>query len=292
MSEWQSIEASITEATGFPFAVKHARRAHGGCIHQSWQVTGEGREFFVKRANASDYELFEAEQAGLVDWRNAGALRTPEPIALGRDESASWLVLEWVSMRPLTPSEQRQFGVGLAKLHQHRASGFGWTRDNHIGRTPQPNAWESDWIGFLRERRLGFQLDLAARKGVRFRNAERLLDALPVFFESYDPEPGLIHGDLWSGNFAATSTGAPVIYDPATYYADPEADFGLLFMFGGVTQEFWHGYQSVSPLADDFERRVPLYRLYHELNHENLFGGYGAQAQRSIDEALRMLEAS
>ena len=194
-------------------------------------------------------------------------------------------------MRPLSASEQRAFGAALAKLHQFSSSRFGWARDNHIGRTPQPNAWKSDWIGFLRERRLGFQLDLAARKGVKFRNAERLLDALPRFFESYDPKPGLIHGDLWSGNFAATSAGDPVIFDPATYYADPEADFGLLFMFGGVTQEFWRGYQSVTPLADDFERRVPLYRLYHELNHENLFSGYAAQAQRSVDEALRLLEA-
>jgi fructosamine-3-kinase len=32
--------------------------------------------------------------------------------------------------------------------------------------------------------------------------------------------PSLVHGDLWSGNTGYVADGAPVIFDPATYYGD------------------------------------------------------------------------
>ena len=44
-------------------------------------------------------------------------------------------------------------------------------------------------------------------------------------------------------------------------------------MFGGFSDEFYQGYNSVYPLDTGFEKRKPLYMLYHYLNHLNIFGG-------------------
>ena len=45
--------------------------------------------------------------------------------------------------------------------------------------------------------------------------------------------------------------------------------------------------QSAWPLAPGHERRLPLYQLYHVLNHLNLFGhGYHGQAVRLCREIL------
>ena len=79
----------------------------------------------------------------------------------------------------------------------------------------------------------------------------------------------------------------PVIFDPATYFGDREADLAMTRLFGGFSKEFYAAYESVWPLDDGADLRVGLYNLYHVLNHLNLFGGgYGAQAQALIDRLL------
>ena len=127
---------------------------------------------------------------------------------------------------------------------QHRATAprFGWHRDNTIGATPQQNAWDDDWVQFFRERRLGVQLDLAARNGLGPHGVDRgrdLAERCGAFFSSYRPVPSLLHGDLWGGNGAGQhGLGQPVIFDPAVYYGDREADMAMTELFGGFVRGF------------------------------------------------------
>ncbi len=187
-------------------------------------------------------------------------------------------------------STQEKLGRELAALHRLPQPYFGWHRDNTIGSTPQRNPRADDWITFWREHRLGFQLELARTRGGSFPGANHLLDRLEELFEGYEPQPSLLHGDLWSGNVGWLGDGSPVIFDPACYFGDREAEFGIIAMFGGFTEEFYRGYHSVWPLDEGFPQRLPLYELYHTLNHFNLFGGgYAAAGQRLMDRVLRNL---
>jgi fructosamine-3-kinase len=96
-----------------------------------------------------------------------------------------------------------------------------------------------------------------------------------------------LHGDLWSGNAAADETGAPVIFDPAVYYGDREADMAMTELFGGFSSSFYAAYTAAYPLDAGYPVRKELYNLYHVLNHLNLFGGgYLRQAERMIDHLL------
>jgi fructosamine-3-kinase len=116
---------------------------------------------------------------------------------------------------------------------------------------------------------------------------ERLLEALPALLERHRPPASLLHGDLWSGNYAYTRDGEPAIFDPATYYGDRETDLAMTELFGGFPREFYAAYQSAWPLDAGYATRKRLYNLYHVLNHFNLFGGgYLAQAQGLIDGLL------
>jgi fructosamine-3-kinase len=90
--------------------------------------------------------------------------------------------------------------------------------------------------------------------------------------------PSLIHGDLWSGNLHITTGGAPALLDPAVYYAHREAEFGIMTLFGGFPARVYEAYDEVFPLEAGWRDRVPIYQLYHLLNHLNLFGaGYHTQ---------------
>ena len=113
------------------------------------------------------------------------------------------------------------------------------------------------------------------------------MQALPSFFKGYTPRPALLHGDLWSGNAAFDQDGTPVIFDPAVYYGDREADVAMTELFGGFSGEFYEAYREAFPLDPGYAVRRHLYNLYHVLNHLNLFGaGYLAQSERLMARLL------
>jgi fructosamine-3-kinase len=259
----------------------------GGCINRAVLVSDGSRSFFVKLNAASLLPMFEAEAAGLVELQSAGAIRVPEPVCTGTSDGNAWLVMEYIPMRG--PADARLAGEQLALMHRKQAAAFGWRLDNTIGSTPQPNGWMEEWGAFLREQRLGFQLQLAARNGYGGRlqtKGEKLLASLDQLVD-HAPVPSLLHGDLWGGNIGYDDDGNPVIFDPAVYYGDREADLAMTELFGGFGRAFYDAYNDAWPLDSGYEVRKTLYNLYHILNHLNLFGGgYAGQAQGMIERLL------
>jgi fructosamine-3-kinase len=174
-------------------------------------------------------------------------------------------------------------GRMLAALHRNTSERFGWASDNWIGLSPQANGWSEDWIGFWRERRLLPQLERAGLVS----KAAPLLERLAGFFPGHRPVPSLLHGDLWRGNAGFTPEGA-VIFDPAVYYGDREADLAMSELFGGFPRAFYAAYEDAWPLDSGYAQRKNLYNLYHLLNHLNLFGsGYLGQVQAALEKLTR-----
>jgi protein-ribulosamine 3-kinase len=237
--------------------------------------------------------MFEAERDGLTELAGVGSVRVPVPVCTGQAGGSAFLVMEYIRFgRPAADSAAR-LGRGLAEMHRHAGESFGWWRDNTIGSTPQPNGLDDDWVRFWRDRRLGHQLHLAAANGfggTLQRLGERLLAELPAFFTAYRPTPSLLHGDLWGGNYAVDGSGAPVIFDPAVYYGDRETDLAMTKLFGGFSEDFYAAYREAWPLDAGYRQREALYKLYHVLNHANLFGGgYARQAEGMMDQLLSEL---
>jgi fructosamine-3-kinase len=287
------IAARIAAATGQPFALERQGRVGGGCINTTEVLEGNGRKYFVKLNDASRLDMFEAEAEGLQELAGANALRVPLPICHGRVNGSAFLVLEYLNLGGGSAQSLDKLGTGLAALHRATQQQFGWHRDNTIGSTPQINTPGDDWVEFYRAHRLGYQLRLAAERGAGralLRLGEQLMARLEVFFENYRPVASLLHGDLWGGNFSATHSGEPVIFDPAVYYGDREADLAMTELFGGFGERFYAAYREAWPLDAGYRVRKTLYNLYHVLNHFNLFGGgYGSQAGRMIDSLLAEL---
>ena len=119
---------------------------------------------------------------------------------------------------------------------------------------------------------------------------EQLCERLGDFFSGYDVYPSLLHGDLWGGNFAAMRDDEPVIFDPAVYFGDRETDIAMTELFGRFDAAFYRAYTEALPLDAGYAVRRNLYKLYHVLNHLNLFGaGYAAQAENLMDALMAEL---
>lgn len=287
---YTAIAARIAECTGTPFTLTQHRSIAGGCINRATLLEGRQQRYFLKLNQPALASMFEAEAQGLQAIKASATVRVPTPICWGTVHDTAFIVLEYVAMGTARPDAFGSFGSQLAQLHRTTSPRFGWHRDNTIGSTPQVNTYMDDWIEFLRMHRLGYQLQLAATNGISKNTlaaGEHLFGNLEGYFTSYTPAPSLLHGDLWSGNFSADVNGEPIVFDPAVYFGDREADLAMTELFGGFGSQFYESYGSAWPLDPGYKIRKTLYNLYHVLNHFNLFGGgYGAQAQNMIQKLL------
>lgn len=297
MSIWDKIEQEISTSIEGDFQLKKYTSILGGDINQAYRVEGvigqETVSFFIKLNQKSLLEMFAAEAAGLEEIEKSHAIHVPHVICSGVVENQSYLILENLSLGAGTSDSAIHLGQQLALMHKTTSSKFGWFRDNTIGSTRQINTYADNWLDFWRQHRLGFQLDLAKQKGGRqslYSKGKELSAQLEGFFNDYEPEASLLHGDLWSGNYAYLKNAEPVIFDPAVYYGDREADIAMTELFGGFSADFYSAYNEAWPLDKGYQQRKRLYNLYHILNHDHLFGGgYGMQAENMIDQLLASL---
>lgn len=284
---WTAVAQHISDVTGSPFANRSRHAIGGGCINTAAVLQDGNRRYFVKLNDAARLSMFEAEAEGLGEIVQTRTVRVPEPVCCGTADGSAYLVLECLDLGGADSRTLEQLGRQLAQMHRTTRDQFGWHMDNTIGSTPQINTPASDWVQFWRDQRLGYQLRLAAHHGRNLTSkGERLMADLGEFFRTYRPVPALLHGDLWGGNVGTTEQ-QPVIFDPAVYYGDREADLAMTELFGGFSHRFYQAYRETWPLDEGYPVRKTLYNLYHVLNHFNLFGGgYGSQAEHMIDSLL------
>ncbi len=262
--------------------ISNSRPIQGGDIAESFLIKlSNGDRLFVKTLGDAPYDLFATEAAGLKALSSGGYCKTPAVIAV----DTHYLALEYLSPKPATADYWQAFGQRLAQLHCLPQRDFGFDHDNYCGRTRQINTQESDGLAFFGHHRLGYQADLALSQRLiditERKVIERLIDRLPQLIP--EQAPALIHGDLWSGNHLCDENGLPVLIDPAAHRGWAEAEIAMTRLFSGFPDVFYQAYLEVNPLQPGWEERLPIYNLYHLLNHLNLFGsGYHSQVMNVV----------
>ncbi|KAJ2399020.1 hypothetical protein GGI23_002896 [Coemansia sp. RSA 2559] len=274
--------------------VVNIQTARGGTINDAYiATTSNGSKYFVKRHSQSAsfdkracLHMFQTEADGLRELRKANVIRVPKPICVGELSNGAFIIIEAIKMHPL--HNEVLFAEQLAAMHSIRGpKKFGLDKDNFIGSIPQPNGWHENWVDLLRMR-LEFQFKLAQFPEEIDKQARKLLDRLPEFFQGIKVVPSLVHGDIWSGNCMVDENRNPVIFDPAAYWGHHEAELGMMRIFGGYSAEFYKAYHSRIPKAPGFEKRAMVYELYHIVNHYNIFGGgYMDDTQSLLERILR-----
>lgn len=277
------LRQKLEDALGRTVGEIGGRALGGGCINDARVLDVDGERYFLKTNTHALERHFEAEAAGLHAMRASGtSLVVPEPIVWSDAEGARFLVTEFLEPGRKVEGFDELLGRGLAELHAcSSAKGFGFDCDGYCGATPQPNGWMGSWPKFYAQRRLGHQLVLARDRGLARDTAQRLEALVERLDEWIRPAetPALIHGDLWSGNLHVAPDGRPALIDPAAYFGHPEAELGMMALFGGFGSKVWQSYGEARALEPGWRNRLDLYTLYHVLNHFVLFGGgYGHQA--------------
>src|SRR3972149_355889 len=272
-----TIRNKIEEKSGTK--IKSVSSVSGGCISNAYRITDEnGNNYFLK-CNPSPKDLFIKESNGLTELKKADLIRVPEVI----DSNEEFLLTEFIASGSRSKNFFENFGRSFAQLHKYTGKKFGFYENNYIGSNPQLNmpdeSEENDWVAFYFNKRILFQFKLAEKNGYAKKELIEGISFLEknihkIIGDSLEP-PSLLHGDLWSGNYIIDENGNACLIDPAVYYGNREADLAMTKLFGGFSNEFYISYKENYPLPAGYETRENLYKLYHVLNHLNIFGsGY------------------
>ena len=253
------------------------------------RVETEEGVYFAKWLSPHLPPLFGAEVEGLILLNQADCgLLIPQVFGLAEGDEGMVLLLEWLDATPVTEQNAATLGAGLARLHRYISlEHYGLQHDNYVGSTLQINDWYEDWPTFFAENRLRIMAEwlmLAERWPThRARLLDRLLKRLPELL-AHDPAPSLLHGDLWQGNWLALPNGQAALIDPSPYFGDRETDLAMTRLFGGFPPAFYDAYEAEWPLEAEAAERMPIYNLYHLMNHLLLFG---EQYEASVDRILK-----
>ncbi len=264
----------------------------GGCISNAYKIkTGIGKIYFLKYNSSVNSDMFIKEAHGLQELNKAGVIKIPDVICYGED----YILLEQIEAGNKQKNFSEDFGRKFALLHKFTGKYYGFYEDNYIGSNPQLNISKEnekqDWANFYFNKRILFQLHLAEETG---NSTSELRKSIAVLENKIDEivvdngeNPSLLHGDLWGGNYLINEKGFACLIDPAVYYGNREADLAMTKLFGGFDLRFYEAYNEAFPLPDGYEYRENIYKLYHVLNHLNLFGGgYYSQAMSLISNYI------
>lgn len=260
----------------------------GGCINDSQIITtSDNKSYFLKTNFSCPSDMFFKEANGLKELSKPEVIKVPQVITV----DSNFILLENIKAGNRNKNFWENFGRNFARLHKCYSDSFGFFENNYIGSTEQLNLADENeknsWKEFYLNKRLRFQINLAEKNNYltdeltkAFGKLESKID---VIFDD-GIKPSLLHGDLWSGNFILDDTGNAALIDPAVYYGDREADLAMTRLFGGFDQKFYSAYNEEFPLREGYQFRENIYKLYHVLNHLNLFGsGYYHQAVSLIN---------
>ncbi|HLN71670.1 MAG: fructosamine kinase family protein [Methylococcaceae bacterium] len=274
----------LSDLQGTSVQLKGKHPLGGGCINHAVKLDTTAGDYFLKWHATAPSDIFVKEGAGLDEMRSVDNpyLRIPKVIwSKEADEWPGLLLIEYLPDPTTHSGYDERLGRGIAVIHRHTASAYGFHHSNYCGNTLQDNTWTQSWPEFYAVRRIEALIkQLVEKRGMPSDEQKvysKLTDKMPQLL-SHSTTPSLIHGDLWSGNYMYTADG-PALIDPACYYADREMELGMMQLFGGFSTEVWDAYQDEFPLPEGWQQRIELYQLYHVLNHYLLFGGsYGTQA--------------
>ncbi len=287
---WQEINAGISAAKKYNFEPVRCFPLSSGITGETFRLQTKSESIFLKLIDINRSPILYSEAEGLKAISNTNTLKTPRIFAKGESADFAWLALEFISLRSPNTSCAIEMGESLAAMHQNQNDFHGWHSNNWIGANKQRNSFSNDWPNFFKEFRLLPQLNQALDNNLDtsvFDSGQLLLEEISKLFTNYYPAPSLLHGDLWTGNWASDPEGNPIVFDPACYYGDRETDIAMTELFAGFRQDFYDAYNSANPIDKGYVERKSVYNLYHILNHFNIFGAsYEQQASDLIQKSL------
>jgi fructosamine-3-kinase len=288
--DWRAaVEQHVSAYLGRAWRISGVEDKTPFASHPAAVVHDDTYAVFVKfGAGVLAHDQLTQELVGLRLLSERGGARTPAGIGVVTVAGGALVLMEAVQVVERQPSDWRQMGRSLARLHNIKGSVFGLQTHCYWGSLYQDNTPAGNWPEFFWARRIELRLRAAVDSGNLPPTFVALVEKLGSrLAELGGPpvQPALLHGDAHQNNFLSTDKDV-VLIDPAAYYGHPEIDLAMIDFFAPAPPEFFEGYQELAPLDPGFSRRRDLWRIPVWLA---MIEVDGPQHVARLDAALRPL---
>ena len=138
----------------------------------------------------------------------------------------------------------------------------------------QPNDFDQNWAVFFAEKRLNVIFETICEtnplpKKIN-QNLESLIRSLTEKIPS-NPEPALLHGDLWEGNILFNDGKFVGLIDPGSFYGHNEMEIAYLRWFNLIDEDFFNQYSEIISIDKMYFSYEPIYQLYYSLLNVHLW---------------------
>ncbi|PWL99013.1 MAG: hypothetical protein DBY04_02620 [Clostridiales bacterium] len=269
------IEKAVSSYTGKPFHITAIKENKEGAMHPAALIEGDSFRVFVKAGtNSFSPEQFQAEAWELDYIRTHSDVKTPEVIAVVKEEDAVLLILEAIDIvTPETKQDWERLGQGLASLHRTENDRCGFEYPTYLGIFKQDNTWKDTWPEFYGECRLRDSMKMAVDAGnmtaAECAEVEALIAKLPSICPPMTSF-SLLHGDPWIGNLLYDGKQLVAI-DCSIYYGNREIDLTTVDFFCPVSPLFFEAYNEAYPIDPGFAERSDLWKINQWLGHVTLY---------------------
>ena len=256
----------------------------GGDINEAYQITADGKRYFIKVQPKHQADYFRHEINGIKALGRV--VNAPTPLHNGNINGDAYLVLNWLDE---STGSQADLGRTVARLHQQTNDQFGFGDNHQTKALVKDNSWNNSWTDFYVNQRLLPEVKVAANRGRwnRWRedHFQQMVKQFQQYYQGRDVKASLLHGDLWAGNFMFAGDHEPYLIDPDAVYGDREFDLAMTTVFGGFDEDFYHAYNAAYPFTPGINDRLPWYRFYYLCMHLVLFGeSYGPAVDRILSQ--------
>ena len=171
-------------------------------------------------------------------------------------------------------NSEKDLAIKISNIHQNTNDKFGFKFDTPIGGFRQPCQFQKSWVDFFEKKRLfaifnKINITNPMPKKINI-GIEKLLKKLKDLIPN-NPQPSLIHGDLWNGNMLFNNGKLVGLIDPGIYYAPKEMEIAYLKWFNAISNNFYNYYSETINFDKDFFNYSEVYELYYSLLNVHLW---------------------
>ena len=181
----------------------------------------------------------------------------------------TYLIMSYINNNSVKPNETNNDLLdAIIDLHSFTNKIYGFEFNTQVGGLEKVNTKNSSWVDFFATNRLNYIFELICNNNPMEKSINDKISFLLKKISNFipdNPEPRLLHGDLWEGNILFHNSKFVGFIDPGSFFGHNEMEVAYLRWFNPdfIDNFFLDKYNERIKLNKNYLDYEKVYQLYY-----------------------------